>query len=203
MIEAVFFDFGGVVGRLDRGSIRDLENEYGLAEGDLLTSIYGIPEWREAETGRVSEDVWVEAANRALDEKAGRPVPELHERWRTIWREIDRDVVDLIGRLRGRYRVGMISNSTTRLESQLLEPFGLLDLFEVVVNSARVGMAKPDTRIYHHAARQLDVEPQACVHIDDLPPNVQGAIDAGFAAVHHKGDFGELAGALRSLGVDW
>ena len=203
MIEAIFFDFGGVVSRLDRDEIRRLEQSYGLQPGDLISSVYAIPEWRDAETGRCADDVWIEAANRTLDERAGRPVPELHEKWRSMWRQIDEDVVGLARSLGARYRVAMISNSTLRLEKDLLEPYGLHELFEAVINSARVGIAKPDVRIYHHAAERLGVDPAACVHIDDLAPNIEGAMQAGFSAVHYEGDFASLTASLRALGVEW
>lgn len=203
-IEVIFFDYGGVIGHVDRDAVRKLETEHGLAENDLLRCIYTIPEWRAAERGEVDDSVWVAAANAAMDEKAGRPVPELHEAWRTtMWRRLDNDVVALAQALRSKYRVAMISNSTKRLEKELLEPLGVHDMFEIVVNSARVGIAKPDTRIYHHAAEQMAVEPDACVHIDDLPPNVDGAIEAGFSAIHYQGDFPSLADSLRALGLDW
>jgi putative hydrolase of the HAD superfamily len=73
----------------------------------------------------------------------------------------------------------------------------------VVVNSARVGVAKPDKRIFHVAAERMGVEPAACLHIDDLWPNVQGAREAGFQAIHYDGDFPSLERELRSLGVAW
>jgi len=205
VIEAVFFDFGGVIGKLDRDQIRQLEDSYGLQENDLLRSIYGIPEWRQAETGSIPDQQWVDAANRALDEKAGKPVPQLHEEWRQLWHQFDDDVVSLIKTLGSdtNYRVGLISNSTKRLEGELLGPTGLGKLFEIVVNSARLGIAKPDTRIYHHAADQMGVAYSACVHIDDLPPNIEGAIEAGFSAIHYEGHFPALVESLHALGVDW
>lgn len=203
-IEVIFFDYGGVIGHVDREAVGKLESAYGLQENDLLRCIYTIPEWRAAERGEIEDEVWVAAANAAMDEKAGRPVPELHEAWRTVmWRRLDEDVVALAKSLRSKYRVAMISNSTKRLEAELLGPLGVGDLFEVVVNSARLGIAKPDTRIYHHAAEQMRVEPSACVHIDDLPPNVDGAIEAGFAGIHYKGHFPDLAEGLRALGIEW
>jgi len=203
VIEAVFFDFGGVIGKLDRDEIRRLEDSHGLAHGDLIRSVYGIPEWHKAETGRIPDAEWIAAVNRTLDEKAGKPGPQLHEDWRQMWHGLDEDVVDLARTLGLRYRVGMISNTTKRLEKEMLEPSGLSDLFEIVVNSGRLGIAKPDTRIYHHAADQMGVEYAACVHIDDLPQNIEGAIEAGFSAIHYEGHFPALEASLRALGVEW
>jgi putative hydrolase of the HAD superfamily len=95
----------------------------------------------------------------------------------------------------------VLSNSTPRLESELLAANGIHDMWDVVINSARVGVAKPDSRIYQIAAERIGVPPEACLHIDDLEPNVRGAEAAGFHAIHHQGDFAELASQLELLGV--
>ena len=203
MIQAVFFDFGGVVARVDQDHMRRLEGEFGLPERALWRSMYETPEWRELRVGRGSEGAWVSAIRRTLDELAGRPVADLvSERWVECWRGLDDGIMGLVDGLHPRYRVGMISNATLTLESELRDHHGIHDLFEVIVNSARVGVAKPDPRIYHHAARALAVQPEACVHVDDLPHNIEGARQAGFGAVHYDGDLEALKAGLQDLGVE-
>ncbi len=200
-IQAVFFDFGGVIARLDRDEMRRLEARYSLPKGALLKALYGIPEWKEVEVGRLPEEDWLRAVGRKLDELAGRPIPGIREEWALVWRGLDQDVVQLAEALKRSYRVGLISNSTLRLEKDLLEGNGISHLFEVVVNSARVGLAKPNPRIYLLAAERVRAPPSACVHIDDLLDNVEGARQAGFGAVHYRGDFALLLDELRGLGV--
>jgi putative hydrolase of the HAD superfamily len=203
LIEAIFFDFGGVVGQLNREMVKQLECDYGLPKNGLFKALYGTPEWRAAEIGRGSEKKWLEAAARTLEEMASRPAPSLQEIASQIWGGHDANVVRLVRRLRGHYRVGLLSNSTKRLEKQLLDRDGIRTMFHVVINSARVGVAKPDARIYHRAAEMIGAEPAACIHIDDLEDNVRGARDAGFAAIHHQGDYAALERELRALGVEW
>jgi putative hydrolase of the HAD superfamily len=145
----------------------------------------------------------MEAAMRKLDEFAGRTLPDISEERTAMWRTLDQDVVDLARCLAARYGVGVLSNATPRLESELNDHHRLGDVFKVIVNSSRVGVAKPDERIYRLAAERMGVEPSACAHIDDLPPNVEGARQAGFYGVHYTGDFALLERELRSLGVEW
>ena len=57
--------------------------------------------------------------------------------------------------------------------------------FDAVVISGEVGMRKPEPAIYLHTARLLDVEPQHCVFVDDLAPNVRGAVSVGMVGVRH------------------
>jgi putative hydrolase of the HAD superfamily len=200
-IRAIFFDFGGVLARLDRAMLAAYEERHGLPAGSFLEALYRIPEWRALEVGQGDEDAWMAAAKRKLDEIARRPLPDITEERQTMWRRLDGDVIALARRLKERYRLGVLSNATARLESELNDFHRLGDLFDVVVNSFRVGMAKPDPRIYALAAERMGVSPTACVHIDDLPHNVEGAREAGFRAVHHKGDYPTLEVELRSLGV--
>jgi len=56
-------------------------------------------------------------------------------------------------------------------------------LFDAVVISGEVGMRKPEPGIYHHAATLLDVPPAGCVFVDDLRPNVEGAVGVGMVGV--------------------
>jgi putative hydrolase of the HAD superfamily len=203
VIRAVFFDFGGVLGRLDRPMIAGIEKRYAIPEGGLLKALYGTPEWEAVQVGQRPEEEWWAAIGRKLEEISGHSVPGIEDEWRGIWSSIDLDVVGLAERLKESYVVGVLSNSTLRLEKDLLEGNGIHDIFHVVINSARIGIAKPDAGIYHHAAQAVGVEPSACVHIDDLPHNVEGAREAGFAAVHHTGDFPALEASLRALGVEW
>ena len=202
-VRAIFFDFGGVVARLDRALLAAFEARHGLPEGSFIKALYTIPEWKAAELGEETEEAWLEAARRKLDELAGRPLPDFPEERSLMWRQLDRDVVSLIERLGSRYDVGLLSNATFRLEDELRGYHKIDGLFKVIVNSSRVGMAKPDARIYHLAAERIGVEPSACVHIDDLPHNVDGAREAGFQAIHHNGDYSALEQALRALGVQW
>jgi putative hydrolase of the HAD superfamily len=183
--------------------IADIESRYGIPEGGLLKALYGIPGWEEVQIGKCPEEDWWGAVGRELERVAGRPVPGIQEEWGAIWSSIDTDVVSLAERLRESYIVGVLSNSTLRLEKELLEGNGIYSIFHVVINSARVGIAKPDAGIYHHAAKAVGLEPSACVHIDDLPHNVEGAREAGFQAVHYAGDFPALEASLRELGVEW
>ena len=202
-VRAVFFDFGGVVARMDRELLTDFEARHGLSEGSMLNALYLIPEWKAVEVGEGTEETWLEAVRQKLDELAGRPLPDVRDEWATMWRTLDEDVLGLIRGLRPRYGVGLISNATDRLDGELRDYHKIDGLFDVIVNSWRVRMAKPDARIYQLAAERIGAEPSACVHIDDLAHNVEGARAAGFQGIHHRGDYPALERELRSLGVEW
>jgi putative hydrolase of the HAD superfamily len=200
-IQAVFFDFGGVLGHWDRDYVGAFEAEYGLPEGGMLRALYGTNGWREVEIGHLAVDDWLANVEAALGEAASKPVPSAHSVWKRLWNAMDRDVIDLARRLRSTHKVGVLSNTTLMLEDEVLTPHGILDMWDVIINSARVGIAKPDAGIYEAAAEAVGLPPEACVHIDDLENNVRGAEAAGFKGVLHRGDFAELTTKLQLLGV--
>lgn len=203
-IQAVFFDFGGVVACIDHAAMRRIEQRHGLPDGGLWRAMYETPEWYALRVGHGDEKDWVSAIRRELKVMGGHDaVEKISQEWVECWRGLDQDVVELVKALRRRYRVGMISNATLTLEDELENHHRVYHLFEVVINSARVGVAKPDVRIYRRAAEALGLEPAVCLHIDDLARNVTGAIEAGFQALLYDGDFPSLAASLRSLGVNW
>jgi epoxide hydrolase-like predicted phosphatase len=57
------------------------------------------------------------------------------------------------------------------------------EVFDTVVISGEVGMRKPEPGIYRHTAALLGVEPRECVFVDDLGPNVKGAVQIGMVGV--------------------
>lgn len=103
---------------------------------------------------------------------------------RHLWSSVvpgTREALDRL--LRARYRLGVVSNSDGRVEAAL-EAAGLLDRFEVVVDSALVGVEKPDPAIFHAALDALGVAPADALYLGDLyEVDVLGARAAGMEAV--------------------
>ncbi len=201
-IRAVFFDFGGVLGHWDREYVSEFEGEHGIAEGGVLKALYGTAGWRQVEVGQIAVDDWLAQVDIALRNAATMPVPPAPSVWKRLWNAMDQDVINLARRLRGTHKVGVLSNTTLMLEDEVLVPNGIHDMWDVIINSARVGVAKPDAGIYEIAAERVGFEPGECVHIDDLENNVRGAEAVGFKGVLHKGDFDALTAQLRTFGVE-
>jgi len=94
---------------------------------------------------------------------------------------------ELLSSLRPDLRLGVVSNFTGALERVCLEA-GLLPLVGVVVDSARVGLAKPDPEIFLLAARRLGLAPADCVVVgDSFDRDVVPAKAAGMQAVWLRG----------------
>src|SRR2546426_550801 len=88
------------------------------------------------------------------------------------------------------------------LRERLTNVVGVVDLFDDIVCSAEVGLAKPEPAIYALACDRLGVPPGACVFVDDHEANVDAATGAGLRAILYRVDRGDdLRAQLATAGV--
>ena len=101
-----------------------------------------------------------------------------------LWSRAAEDAPETLEALRERgYRLAVVSNADGRVRA-LLETAGLAEHFEFVVDSAEVGVEKPDPRIFHAATGRLDLPPAACAYVGDVYEiDVLGARAAGLEAI--------------------
>ena len=101
-----------------------------------------------------------------------------------LWRRPIAGMFELVKELSQRgVPIGIVSNSEGRL-AELVEELGYSALFPVIVDSGRLGIDKPDPRIFEHAAGALGVPLAEIVHVGDAwEADVMGALGAGACAV--------------------
>jgi putative hydrolase of the HAD superfamily len=110
------------------------------------------------------------------------------------------DMLDLVRELRDRgLRTGLLSNSWGVRDGYPWELLG--ELFDDVVISARVGMRKPEERIFQLALERLGLSPGECAFVDDVEANVAAARVLGFVAVHHSAAAATRAELLDLLAI--
>lgn len=183
-LRGVIFDYGGVLRRDDRETYEAVDRAAGLPAGSLWSAIHDIPEYRPSREGAIDRATFRAAVRRELARSAG------DERAETALAALERRVAELpavepemralLERLRreGRVRLGLLSNGP-RGWSRRLGELGVADLFDAVVVSGDVGLAKPDPAAFRLAAERLGVEPAACLMVDDQPGHLPGAEAAG------------------------
>lgn len=216
-IRAVIFDFGGVIvpGSPTNGTespYSAIEAAHGLPAGFLWKAVYlENPGWMRLRVGEGSEEEWFGAAREAIAGVAGEAradaivaaIVATRAEGRSLpgtGKTFNEGMIELIERLRGRVRVGLLSNAAPGLEADLRDYYQIAHLFDDIVNSATVRLAKPDHRVYHLAAARHGVSPKECFFTDDLPHNVEAAREVGFTA-HQFDGYPGLAEALRAAGV--
>ncbi|MBC7228606.1 MAG: HAD family phosphatase [Thermoflexales bacterium] len=175
-IRAVVFDWGGVLSPLDfLQRSPQWEARLGLPPGALDQALWG-PEWKQLEVGAISQEEYDAHLMRAL----GLPHREAVQQF---YREFYADdglhpgVVAAIRSLRGRYRVALLTNAFPDHAESLRRRHGFDPRaeFDVYVNSAEVGMAKPDPAIYQLTLDRLGVRPEQAIFIDDHVRNTDAA----------------------------
>ncbi len=115
---------------------------------------------------------------------------------RNLWRRPVPGMIDLARRCKAEgLRVGIISNSEGRLH-ELVSELRYDGVFEIVVDSGKLGIEKPDRRIFDHALHQFGVLAHQTIHIgDSWVADVEGATRAGMKAAWFRGD-PKRAGAI-------
>ena len=180
---------------------RQLDQAHGLPRSSVFETLYRTGTWEAVERGRGDRQSWLASAHRMLETRAGRPLPPLHEEWRASQRAIEPNL-RLVSELRHSYKLAILSNADISLRGRLEGDIAIHHLFDDIVCSAEVGMAKPDPSIYVLTAERLGLEPGECVFVDDLDANVESARQVGMQAVLFRTDKGDvLRDQLAALGV--
>ena len=68
-------------------------------------------------------------------------------------------------------------------ENKASQVAGIMSLFEVVIESSKVGMRKPDPKIYELACQQMNISPAETIYLDDLGINLKPARALGMTTI--------------------
>ena len=200
-LRAVVFDFGGVLLDMRWDVARELDRAHGLPKSSVFETLYRCPAWDDIECGAGDPAEWMESAHRELERRAGRALPRLHEKWRRAQTVIDANLA-VVRSLRPPYRCSILSNADVSLRERLKGDLAMDHLFDDIVVSAEVGMAKPRPEIFRLAADRLGLAPVACVFVVVGDTHVDAARAVGMQAVLHRVDQGhDLRAQLAALGV--
>jgi putative hydrolase of the HAD superfamily len=184
-IQAVLFDYGGVLARVPEDTARQrLADRCGVKVQTLRRLLFGGDSFHLALLGEVSAEKHWSTAARLLRVPPVEMSDFIHEIWQAD--VLDEDLLSLIRRLRGRCKVGLLSNATSDLRPVLAARGGILETFDDLVISSEVGLIKPDERIYRLAVQRLGVPPEAALMVDDLQQNLLGAQRAGLQGLLYR-----------------
>lgn len=209
--DTVIFDFGGVITSSPFEAFARMEAERGLPAGlvrrinatDPDTNAWAL--FERAAIDAATFDVRFADEARALGhELRGNDVLAL------LSGDIRPRLVAAIDWLKAQgYRTGCITNNVPAGHGagmagsldKAAAVAAILDRFDHVIESSKVGIRKPDPRIYRMACDALGVEPAQCVYLDDLGINCKPAAAMGMAAIKVTGEAQALADLAVALGV--
>jgi putative hydrolase of the HAD superfamily len=192
MIEAVIWDFGGVLTSSPFEAFARYELERGLPK-DLIRGINATNPngnaWALFERSECTLDEFDELfAQEALalgHDVRGRAIVEL------LSGDIRPAMVAALKACKARVKVGCITNNVSAGEGAGMARGAekaravaeVMSLFDHVIESSKIGMRKPDPRIYQLACETLGVSPANCVYLDDLGINLKPAAQLGMKTI--------------------
>jgi len=187
MIEAVIWDFGGVITTSPFEAFARFEAERGLPK-DLIRTINATNHlenaWAKFERAEVTHAQFdelfaAEAAALGHTVRGGDVLPLLAGLPRP-------EMVEALRRIHARMKTGCITNNLPAKESGAMSAMykkDIMALFNHVIESAKIGLRKPDPRIYAMMIEALQADPAKCVYLDDLGVNLKPARDMGMKTI--------------------
>jgi len=189
MIEAVIWDFGGVVTTSPFEAFARFERERGLP-ADIIRRTNAANHlenaWARFERAEVDletfDKLFAEESRALGAEVRGKDVLPL------LSGDIRPEIVDVLKRIKAKFKTGCITNnlpanaigSTSGRSLYIAE---VMVLFDHVIESAKIGLRKPDPRIYRMMTDALTVDPARCVYLDDLGVNLKPAREMGMTTI--------------------
>jgi glucose-1-phosphatase len=184
-IRAIIWDLGGVILRTeDRTSRSKLAGRLGMTYDDLDRLVFESQSSKLAMVGIIDATGHWESVCKTLNMPLDQ-IPALQASFFGGDR-IDASLVDIIGSFRPRYRTGLLSNAWSDLRKYIDNDWHIGGVFDDIIISAEVNLAKPDRHIYQLAIDRLGVAPDEAVFIDDVLENVEGARAAGLSAIQFQ-----------------
>ncbi len=181
-LRAIYFDLGGVIVRTEFQAPRQhLAERFGREYDDLVKLVFDSETAIQATLGLITEDQhWAAVARRLhLPESEIQAVRDEFFAGDVI----DLHLLDFMRGLRKHYKVGLISNAWSDLRPWIIEN-KFEDVFDAMIISAELRVAKPDPAIFRIALEKFGVAPAEAVFLDDFPANLAGARAVGMHAIH-------------------
>jgi len=188
-IGAVIFDFGGVLTSSPFEAFTRFEQERGLP-ADIIRRTNAANHlenaWAKFERAEVDIETFdrlFAAESLALGaEVRGRDVLPL------LQGNLRPEMVEALKRIKVRFKTGCITNNLPAnaigsMTGRTLYVAEVMALFDHVIESAKIGLRKPDPRIYRMMVETLNVDPAHCVYLDDLGVNLKPAREMGMTTI--------------------
>jgi putative hydrolase of the HAD superfamily len=189
VIEAVLWDFGGVILSSPFDAFAAYEREIGLPEGFVRRVNATNPDanaWARMERNEVTPEEFVglfeqEAAALGGTLSGERILACLHG-------DLRPEMVEALKRVKAAgLKTACLTNNVQGggegPEDRRHQVEAVMGLFDVLVESSKLGVRKPEPRFYEVACELLDVEPEACVFLDDLGVNLKPAKAMGMTTI--------------------
>lgn len=201
MIKAVIFDFGNVICTFDNAIfLKKIRKHTKKTLNELDRLIYqesGLP--KKYETGQVSSEEFykkiVQLCGLTIQKK------EFIDAYTQIFTPIPQ-TYDLIRRLKGKYKLALLSNTSEWDFNHGIKKILNTHNFDAISLSYKTKTMKPDTKIYEDCLKKLGLKPSECVYIDDIKKYSDQASSIGMIGINYISPK-QLENELKKLGIKY
>jgi putative hydrolase of the HAD superfamily len=189
MIEAVIWDFGGVLTTSPFEAFARFETERGLP-ADIIRRTNAANHLENAWAKFERAEVDIETFDRLFADESRALGAEV--RGKDVLPLLQGDLrpamVEALRRVKAKFKTGCItnnlpSNAIGSRSGRSLYVAEVMAHFDHVIESARIGLRKPDPKIYRMMVEALGVDPNRCVYLDDLGVNLKPAREMGMTTI--------------------
>lgn len=204
-IEAIIFDFGGVIINIDPSETEQAFLKTSKSP-QLLATRYGafMQIHNSFETGEISSDAFRDQT-RDLFEMNHLDDQSFDEAWNALLLDIPGTRIEFLENLAAKHRIFLLSNTNAIHYEKYSSDFTgqhpgkvLEGLFEKAFFSFKLGLRKPDPAIFNTVIRQCGLTPEQTLFIDDTLQHVEAAVDCGLKTHYLKHDE-EIITVLKHL----
>lgn len=200
MIKNIIFDIGNV---LTDFRWRDFLRDKGFDDamiGRIAKASVENPLWKEFDRGELAGEELMQAFINADPEIED----ELHKAYDNIHGMVTiRDyAIPWVQELKAKgYKVWYLSNFSEKTEIECADSIAFIPYMDGGILSWKDKLIKPDPKIYQLMLERFKLTADECVFIDDLPENVQGAVNEGIHGIVFESRE-QVAEELKKLGVE-
>lgn len=186
---ALIFDYGNVLDIPDSwdhwlAARETLAAEHGLTGRALWEALFTSEAWQQVKRGKITEQEYWDKVLIPLNYQGEQAQKRFVTRFFVGRERVHPEMLALLRELRPHYKLAILSNTHIYdMERWLIEDRGLAGIFDLVISSAQVGMAKPDAEIYRLTLDRLGLQPHEALFIDDLVRNTSVAESIGLPCV--------------------
>jgi putative hydrolase of the HAD superfamily len=211
-LQAVIWDFGGVLTSSPFEAFTRYEAEKGLPK-DFIRGVNAVNgdtnAWAQLERSEVDADGF-DVLFREESKARGHEVPG-KDILGLLSGDLRGNVIEALKTCKAHVKVGCITNNApvgkgagmSSDESKAAKVAEVLSLFDHVIESSKLGIRKPDPRIYALMCEALDVDPARCIYIDDLGINLKPARAMGMHTIKALSADQILSDLHDATGFEW
>lgn len=191
-IEAIIFDFGGVLFDIDFSRTNKAFTDIGVKDFERMYSQrHANPLFQHLEEGKINEPEFYDAFRKAtgltlIDD-------QIKNAWNALLLSFRKEALNTLKHLKSKYKLYLLSNTNyihhlhfNKIYKEEIGEGSLDDYFDKAYYSQQIGFRKPGKEAYEHVLKENNLTASKTLFIDDSIQNIEGAKAVGLQTIFLK-----------------